>query len=54
MIINNKLKKFVLGLGLIAATGAVFAADKPNILIFWGDDIGRTNISAYSHGIMGY
>lgn len=27
---------------------------KPNILILWGDDIGTTNISAYSDGIMGY
>jgi len=27
---------------------------KPNILIIWGDDIGVTNISAYSDGIMGY
>ncbi|AQA18312.1 arylsulfatase [Halioglobus japonicus] len=30
------------------------ADDKPNILVFWGDDIGITNISAYSDGIMGY
>ncbi|KAA1192763.1 arylsulfatase [Pseudohalioglobus sediminis] len=30
------------------------AADKPNILVIWGDDIGITNISAYSDGIMGY
>lgn len=27
---------------------------KPNIVIIWGDDIGQTNISAYSHGLMGY
>ena len=27
---------------------------KPNILVLWGDDIGITNISAYSDGIMGY
>lgn len=27
---------------------------KPNILVIWGDDIGRDNISAYSLGIMGY
>ncbi|MCZ6739966.1 MAG: arylsulfatase [Actinobacteria bacterium] len=27
---------------------------KPNVLILWGDDIGITNISAYSDGIMGY
>ena len=30
------------------------AADKPNILVIWGDDVGITNISAYSHGMMGY
>lgn len=27
---------------------------KPNILIIWGDDIGISNISAYSSGLMGY
>ena len=32
----------------------VFAQDKPNILVLWGDDIGVHNISAYNHGIMGY
>ena len=30
------------------------AGDKPNILVIWGDDIGQTNISAYSRGMMGY
>jgi arylsulfatase len=30
------------------------AAGKPNIVIIWGDDIGQSNISAYSHGVMGY
>jgi arylsulfatase A-like enzyme len=31
------------------------AADKqPNIVIIWGDDIGQSNISAYSRGMMGY
>ncbi len=27
---------------------------KPNILVIWGDDIGVTNLSIYSHGLMGY
>ena len=27
---------------------------KPNILVIFGDDIGQTNISAYSHGVVGY
>lgn len=29
-------------------------SDKPNILVIWGDDIGITNLSCYSHGLMGY
>jgi arylsulfatase A-like enzyme len=28
--------------------------DRPNILVIWGDDIGITNLSCYSHGLMGY
>src|SRR6202000_2525335 len=27
---------------------------KPNILVIWGDDIGITNLSCYSNGMMGY
>jgi arylsulfatase A-like enzyme len=27
---------------------------KPNILVIFGDDIGQSNVSAYSHGLMGY
>lgn len=40
---------------LLSTIGLVQAADKkPNILIIWGDDVGQSNISAYSHGVMGY
>jgi len=47
------LAALVVGLAFIA--GPAFAADKkPNIVIIWGDDIGQSNISAYSHGVMGY
>jgi arylsulfatase len=28
--------------------------DKPNILVIWGDDIGQSNISAYTMGLVGY
>jgi arylsulfatase len=28
--------------------------DKPNILVIWGDDIGQSNISAYTMGMVGY
>ncbi len=37
-----------------ALCASVQAADKPNILVIFGDDIGITNISKYSHGVMGY
>ena len=30
------------------------SAKKPNILVIFGDDIGQTNISAYSRGLMGF
>ena len=39
--------------GVVLATPAA-AQDKPNILVIWGDDIGQSNISAYTMGMMGY
>jgi arylsulfatase len=30
------------------------AQKKPNIVIIWGDDIGQSNVSAYTKGMMGY
>lgn len=33
---------------------SLMAQDKPNILVVWGDDIGQSNISAYTMGVMGY
>ena len=42
-------------LAVILASGIAWAADpKPNILVVWGDDIGQSNISAYTMGLMGY
>jgi arylsulfatase A-like enzyme len=40
---------FVLSLAFLNAQDK-----KPNIVIIWGDDIGQSNISAYSMGVMGY
>jgi len=42
------------GLLILALTGTALAADKPNIVVIWGDDIGQANLSAYTMGVMGY
>ncbi|MEZ5553115.1 MAG: arylsulfatase [Pseudomonadales bacterium] len=47
------IRKAVL-VGAALCCGNALAADQPNVLVIWGDDIGITNISAYSDGIMGY
>jgi arylsulfatase len=39
---------------VLAFSSSLLAQDKPNILVIWGDDIGQTNISAYTFGLMGY
>jgi arylsulfatase len=42
-------------LALLAFTAPVLAAaDKPNILVIWGDDIGQSNLSTYTFGLVGY
>lgn len=38
----------------LAAVAAQAQDDKPNILAIWGDDIGISNISAYTFGLVGY
>ncbi|HVH28087.1 MAG TPA: sulfatase-like hydrolase/transferase [Vicinamibacterales bacterium] len=30
------------------------ATKKPNVLVMWGDDIGQSNLSCYTRGLMGY
>ena len=49
--------KLLMTLGLSIATAVVptqLMAKKPNILVIWGDDIGQSNISQYTQGMMGY
>ena len=47
--------RLLLGAVAVAVFAAsATAADKPNIVVIWGDDIGQSNISAYTHGLMGY
>lgn len=50
-------KKLVLNactLALGTASLVAHAADKPNIVVIFGDDIGYWNLSTYSQGMMGY
>ena len=37
-----------------ARQAAADLAKRPHIVIIWGDDIGQSNISAYTNGLMGY
>ena len=54
-----QLSKRLLGAAMLAATAAAVgatppaaAADKPNIVVIMGDDIGWSNIGVYNQGIM--
>jgi arylsulfatase len=55
---NRKLIITALGflsVCFVATPGTANAqTKKPNILVIFGDDIGITNISAYSDGLLGY
>jgi arylsulfatase A-like enzyme len=50
LILRRALPLFCLF--LVATT--LDAQKKPNILVIFGDDVGQTNISAYSFGVLGY
>lgn len=52
--ILNATKKLVCALSLSIIAAGSYAADKPNILVIWGDDIGYSNLSAYNLGMMGF
>jgi arylsulfatase len=42
----------IMAMACIASSAS--AQSKPNILVIWGDDIGQSNISAYTRGFVGY
>ena len=50
----TKLIALPVGLLMLAFSSTLIAADKPNILVIWGDDIGMENISYNNRGLMGY
>ena len=52
-IFNNVTFVVVMAASMLAWVNAA-ASDKPNILVIWGDDVGQSNISAYTMGLMGY
>ena len=50
---RNPFRRLSYGLAVLSVAvmpGLAFAQDqdKPNILVIWGDDIGQSNISAYT------
>ena len=52
---HKSLKLFtLLGALLILLSSSAIAQKKPNILVIWGDDVGQSNISAYTFGLVGY
>jgi arylsulfatase len=44
----------IMVIAILSADSLARAAEKPNILVVWGDDIGQSNISAYTKGLVGY
>ncbi|WP_170367150.1 arylsulfatase [Ruegeria arenilitoris] len=49
------LRRLAVATVSVALAAPAWAQDqKPNILVIWGDDIGQSNISAYTKGMMGY
>ena len=53
---NRLLGVFLLvGAAVFASALSAHAQEKkPNILVIWGDDVGQSNISAYTKGLVGY
>lgn len=58
-----RLSRLVLSLGLAialsvatvpTAIAATETAEKPNIVVIWGDDIGQSDISTFTKGMMGF
>ncbi len=53
-LLRSTAMGLVAALALGDASALAQDAEKPNIVVIWGDDIGQFNISAYNLGMMGY
>ncbi|MFV0448382.1 MAG: arylsulfatase [Vibrio sp.] len=51
---SSKLLLNACTLAMGAASMTAYAADKPNILVIFGDDVGYWNLSTYNQGMMAY
>ena len=54
MSFDSRLHRSIAAGVFLMVAGVSQAADKPNILVIWGDDIGWSNVGAYNHAVMGY
>ena len=51
---KNILRYLVAAMLALLSSAALAQSEKPNIVIIWGDDIGQSNLSVYTRGMMGY
>src|SRR6187455_1917354 len=54
---NKLFRTGLLTLALVLVVGTTTGraqVKKPNIVVIWGDDVGQSDISAYSMGLMGF
>jgi arylsulfatase len=51
---NKKFTLVAVALVALSMATMVAAQDKPNIVFIWGDDIGQSDVSAYTMGLMGF
>ncbi|MGA9479013.1 MAG: sulfatase-like hydrolase/transferase, partial [Desulfobacterales bacterium] len=53
LVLYAGMVMLIMGLGAAGFAASALAADKPNILVIFGDDVGMWNVGAYTHGMMG-
>ena len=53
-MLTTPLLRLLSFVSLLLLSATAWSQGKPNILVIWGDDVGQTNLSAYTFGLMGY